>query len=138
VGSGIPGRAIGQRVGRSHRTVWDYVEVLRRPATPARKRSLLRLSLAEREGISRGLAAGESLRVIAGRLGRAPSTISREVQANGGRRRYRAVVADGAEWRRALRPKPSKPVGDVRKVLCGRRGLHGDASRLVQAKLIGA
>ena len=53
-------------------------------------RSPLRLSLTEREEISRGLAGGESLRAIARRLGRAPSTVSREVATNGGRRRYRA------------------------------------------------
>ena len=53
-----------------------------------------RLSLGEREEISRGLAAGLSLRMIAARLGRAPSTISREVLGNGGRTRYRAAAAD--------------------------------------------
>jgi IS30 family transposase len=68
----------------------------------------LRLSLAEREEISRGLAAGESLRVIAVRLGRAPSTVSREVARNGGRSGYRALTADQAAWTRACRPKPTK------------------------------
>src|SRR5215217_5122524 len=63
-----------------------------RPAP--RRRSSGRLALAEREEISRGLAAGLSLRVIAAGLGRAPSTISREVAANGGRRGYRATSAD--------------------------------------------
>jgi len=72
---------------------------------------VVRLSLAEREDISRGLAAGEPLRDIAVRLGRAPSTISREVRANGGRSCYRAVVADEAAWRRALRPKQPKLEG---------------------------
>lgn len=57
-------------------------------------RSPLRLSLAERKEISRGLAAGEPLRAIARRLERAPSTVSREVTANGGRSRYRACTAD--------------------------------------------
>jgi IS30 family transposase len=77
-----------------------------RPA-PRRRREG-RLSLLEREEISRGLAAGWSLRVIAAQLGRAPSTISREVTANGGRRRYRAVRADVAAWSRAARPKLCK------------------------------
>src|SRR4051794_19553208 len=63
-----------------------------RPA--ARRRSPARLSLVEREEISRGLAAGASLRVIAAGLGRAPSTISREVATHGGRDRYRAAPAD--------------------------------------------
>jgi IS30 family transposase len=109
--AGLPERMIGREVGRPHSTVRGYVKVLRRPPVPVRRRSSLRLSLAEREDISRGLAAGESLRVIAGRLGRAPSTICREVGANGGRRRYRAVAADEAAWHRALRPKQPKLIG---------------------------
>jgi IS30 family transposase len=66
------------------------------------------LSLAEREEVSRGLAGGESLRAIARRLARSPSTISREVATNGGRRRYRACRADKAAVRRTRRPKRSK------------------------------
>jgi IS30 family transposase len=73
-----------------------------------RRRSSGRLSLAEREEISRGLAAGLSLRVIAAGLGRAPSTVSREVAAQGGRRRYRAAPADQSAWARARRPQPCK------------------------------
>jgi hypothetical protein len=64
--------------------------------------------LVEREEISRGLAAGLSIRVIAGQLGRAASTISREVNGNGGRRRYRALHADRGAWSRASRPKVCK------------------------------
>jgi IS30 family transposase len=71
-------------------------------------RSSRQLSLAEREEISRGLAAGESFRCIARRLGRAPSTVSREIARNGGARTYRALRADKAARVRALRPKPSK------------------------------
>jgi IS30 family transposase len=63
------------------------------------------LSLSEREEISRGLARDESLRAIAYRLGRAPSTVSREVNRNGGRRRYRAALSDERAWDRARRPK---------------------------------
>lgn len=63
------------------------------------------LSLAEREEISRGIAAGESIRQIAKGAGRAPSTISREIARHGGRRRYRAVKADDRAWRNAKRPK---------------------------------
>jgi IS30 family transposase len=66
------------------------------------------LTLADREEISRGLAAGESFAGIGRRLGRATSTISREVAANKGRRRYRAVDADDRAWRRAKRPKKCK------------------------------
>jgi transposase, IS30 family len=71
-------------------------------------RSALRLSLAEREEISIGLRTEQSLSVIAGRLKRSPSTISREVANNGGRRRYRAAAADTAADRRARRPKIGK------------------------------
>ena len=77
------------------------------PPVP-RRRSELRLSVAEREEISRGLAAGLSIRVIASGLERSPSTVSREVLANGGRRRYRAARADAAAWARAARPKARK------------------------------
>jgi IS30 family transposase len=98
--AGLPVRLIGREAGVAYSTVRGYVKVLARPTPPARTRSPLRLSLAEREDISRGLAGGESLRAIAALLGRAPSTISREVRVNGGRRRYRAVRADEAAWKR--------------------------------------
>jgi IS30 family transposase len=66
------------------------------------------LSLAEREEISRGVVVGRSFRSIAASLGRAPSTISREINRNGGRRAYRANQADQATWNRAHRPKTCK------------------------------
>jgi DNA-binding CsgD family transcriptional regulator len=76
-----------------------------------RRRAVGRLRLEEREEISRGLAAGHSLRAIALGLGRAPSTVSREVNANGGRR-YRAARADVAAWSRATRTKTCKLAGN--------------------------
>ena len=66
------------------------------------------LSLDDREEISRGVAAGVSLRSIAARLRRAPSTVSRELRRNGGQRRYRAAAADRRAWDRAFRPKLCK------------------------------
>ena len=75
---------------------------------PVRRRSRLALTLWEREEISRGLAAGGSVRSMARALGRSPSTVSREVGRNGGSRRYRAEAADSRAWQRALRPKPCK------------------------------
>ena len=60
---GWPSRLIGQQIGRHHRTVWGHLRRLRRPAPVEPIRSPLRLSLREREEISRGLAAGESLPV---------------------------------------------------------------------------
>ena len=73
-----------------------------------RCRSAGRLSFADREEFSRGLAAGRSIRAIAAGLGRSPSTVSREVAGNGGLRRYRAAAADRQAWARATRPKACK------------------------------
>ncbi len=75
---------------------------------PARRRSRLALTLAEREEVSRGVVVGHSIRAIAASLSRAPSTVSREINRNGGRRRYRASKADEAAWHRAHRPKTCK------------------------------
>jgi IS30 family transposase len=72
---------------------------------PRRRRRKCALTSAEREEISRGLAAGDSMRVIATRLGRCASTVSREIERNGGRRNYRATKADEKAWERARRPK---------------------------------
>jgi len=77
-----------------------------RPAP--RQRSRMALTLAEREEISRGVATGQSLRTIASSLGRAASTVSREINRNSGRRRYRANKADQSAWDRAHRPKTCK------------------------------
>ena len=107
---GLPSRLIGEEIGRHHRTIWGHFQRLRRPAPAERVRSPLRLSLREREEISRGLAAGESRRSIAGRLGRSPSTIVREVARNGDACRYRACAADRAALVRARRPKVAKLV----------------------------
>ena len=79
-----------------------------RPAQ--RRRSSLALSLAEREEISRSLASGHTIRLIAQQLGRAPSTISREINRNGGQTSYRASCAEDAAWKRAVRPKSCKLV----------------------------
>src|SRR4029077_17811297 len=73
-----------------------------------RRRSPRVLSLAEREEISRGVAGGQSVRQIAGLLGRAPSTVCRELGRHGGRTRYRAATADAAAWELARRPKVCK------------------------------
>ncbi len=75
-----------------------------------RTRSQRALTLAEREEISRSVIVGQSLRSIAASLGRAPSTVSREVNRNGGRRRYRASAADQCAWDRAHRAKTCKLV----------------------------
>jgi IS30 family transposase len=77
---------------------------------PPRHRSSRCLSLAEREEISRGIVVGQSLRLIATRLNRSPSTISREIKRNGGLNEYRASQADKTAWDRAHRPKVCKLV----------------------------
>jgi len=81
-----------------------------------RKRSSTSLTLDEREEISRGLATQLSIRTIAIQLGRPPSTVSREINRNGGYHRYRAALADKAAWKRALRPKVCKLAGNHRLI----------------------
>jgi IS30 family transposase len=105
--------------GVNRHVVFRQMQRLRRPASSERVRSPLRFSLTEREEISRGLAGGCSLRSIAAGLGRAPSSVSREVARNGGRRRYRACRAERDARKRACRPKPSKLArcGRLRRVV---------------------
>lgn len=81
-------------------------------APVARRRGAAALVLDEREEISRGIAAGRSIRGIAADLGRSPSTVSREVARHGGRSAYRASEADGRAWEWALRPKPCRLASD--------------------------
>ncbi len=73
-----------------------------------RRRASVSLRVEEREEISRGIAAGQSIRHIARDLGRSPSTVSREIGRNGGSQTYRASQAEGRAWNRALRPKPCR------------------------------
>jgi IS30 family transposase len=99
---------VARRVGRSQSVVSNVVRAAGGLPPDRVGRGERVLSLAEREEISRLLAGGASFRVIGGQLGRAPSTVSREVARNGGRTRYRAWAADRAADRRARRPKPAK------------------------------
>jgi len=97
---------IGRALGKEHNVI--YILLARHGGiTPVvRRRSRRALTLFEREDISRGIASGCSLRVIAQRLNRAFSTVSREVARHGGRAQYRASEADQQAWESALRPKP--------------------------------
>ncbi len=101
-------RSIARRLGRNGSSIRRLFEDAGGVCPAPRRRAEHHLSLLEREEISRGVATGESLRVIASRLRRAVSTVSREVARNGGRDTYRAHRADRAAWQRARRPQPAK------------------------------
>jgi transposase, IS30 family len=107
------GRALDRAPGTIHCTIREHGGVPPRE----RRRSRLALTTIEREETSRGVAAGESARRIAARLGRAPSTITRELSRNGGRGRYRAADADRQAWKRARRPQRCKLARD--RILAG-------------------
>jgi IS30 family transposase len=98
--------AIGRALGKDHVVIRFLLARHGGIAPPARRRSPVALTLAEREDISRGIASGCSMRVIAQRLSRACSTVSREVARHGGRAQYRANEANRQAWESALRPKP--------------------------------
>lgn len=100
---------IGKLFGRSHSSIHRIIAETGGIRPPERSRSRLALTLDERVEISLGLAVGQSIRWIASRIGRAPSTVSREIERNGGGRiAYRASHADSAAWDRAHRPKRCK------------------------------
>jgi IS30 family transposase len=105
---GVPVKRIAKHLGRQNSSLRKFIADHGGARPSGRERSELRLSLAEREEISRGLAAGLSIRAIAAGLERSQSTVCREVNANGGRRNYRALKADRGAERRALRPKRAK------------------------------
>jgi len=102
--------AIARLFDRGHSSVQGILSETGGIRPAQRRRSRLSLTLAEREEISRGVVTGQSFRSMAASLGRSPSTISREIRRNGGRRRYRANKADQAAWDRAHRPKTCKLV----------------------------
>ena len=99
---------IGKLFDRGHSSVHKVLNTEGGIRPRFRTRNACSLSLAERETISRGLAKRRSMRAIAEELGRSPSTVSREIDRNGGIEAYRAHSADQAAWKRALRPKPCK------------------------------
>jgi len=123
-------------VGCSTKSIQRYVALSGGLKRRVKERCALRLSLADREELSRGLVAGDSLRAIAKRLGRAPSTISREVAWNG-RHRYRAWRADSEAISRGQRPKPAKLAVDSRLCRAVERGLRAQWSpQQIAARLI--
>jgi IS30 family transposase len=118
-------------------SIWSIARAFDRPSSsihrqiaitggirpPQRKRRQQSLTLEEREEISRGIVANLSIRAIAIQLDRSPSTISREIDRNGGDQRYRAAQAEQNALDKALRPKVCKLV------------LNRPLSKVVESKL---
>ncbi len=122
-GAGETLTGIGRALGCSIPTVARELRQRGGFAPAPRRRAARQLRPLEREEISRGLASACSLRQIARRLGRAPSTVSREVRRHGGRAWYRAEAAEARAWARARRPKRCKLV------------VHGRLRTLIAHKL---
>ena len=99
---------IGRALDKAPTSIHGFLSTSGGIAPVARSRSDRVLTAHEREEISRRLCAGSSMRSIAVRLGKAPSTVSREIARNGGRDRYRAAAADSRAWMEARRPKACK------------------------------
>src|SRR6202795_5217818 len=115
---------IGRALGKDHVVVHFVLARHGGIAPPVRHRSQQVLTLAEREDISRGIASGCAMRVIARGLRRPPSTVSREIARHGGRAQYRASAADQQTCESALRPQPC------------RLATHGRLGEVVASKLI--
>jgi IS30 family transposase len=116
--------AIGRALGKDQHVIHFLLARHGGIAPPVRRRSPRALTLAEREDISRGIASGYSMRVIARGLERVASTISREVARHRGRAPYRASEADSQAWESALRPKPC------------RLATHSNLQQIVASKLM--
>jgi IS30 family transposase len=116
--------AIGRALGKDKQVIHFLLACHGGITPPVRRRSRRALTLAEREDISRGVASGSSLRVIAQHLSRTASTISRELARHGGRVQYRANQADQRAWNSALRPKPC------------RLATHSNLQQIVASKLM--
>ena len=140
---GIAARVLGgadlRVVAGQFSTSYTTVRRIRDEAVLSRRRvwhSPHRLSFSERERISRGIAAGESGRVIARALGRSASTVCREIRAGGGRRRYRALSAERGAQLRLARPKPTKLSSCPRLLAWVAEALEDDFSpRQISARL---
>jgi IS30 family transposase len=101
---------IARALGRPYDSIYWLIASRGGVAPPAHRRSAQALTSEEREGISRGIAAGNSCRTIATALGRAPSTISREIRRNEGATKYRAGRAERRALHQSKRPKPCRLV----------------------------
>ena len=113
--NGQSAAAISRALERKNKTGVERIVVLHGGIGPApRRRALAALRFEEREEISRGIAVGRSIRQIAQGLGRAPSTVSREIRRNGGSQAYRANRADRRARERALRLTAAAAFSTVR------------------------
>ena len=106
-------KAIGRAFGKPSSSIYFQVAPYGGIRPASRRRSRLALTLLEREEISRGIAARRSARSMARSLGHSPSTVSREINRNGGYDRYRAALADEQAWVRTRRPKCCKLADSV-------------------------
>jgi len=125
-------KAIGREFGKPSSCIFSHIRPTGGISPTPRRRSRWTLTLAEREEISRGLVAGQSIRSIAAALSRSASTISREISRNGGSRRYRAAAADKRAWKQALRPKPCKLVlnGRLRQAVAVKLQRHWSPAQI--------
>ena len=123
---------IAQLFDRNHSSIQPILAATGGIRPAPRCRSRLALTLAEREEISRAVVAGHSIRSIATQLGRAPSTISREIKRNGGQECYRASQADQSAWDRGRRPKTGKLAQNraLARIVAGKLQLQWSRSRL--------
>lgn len=129
----LDGSGVGSDDAGSRRCGWGLQDggallaegIGRGSAASRAPRPALRLSLAEREEVSRGVARGEALTAIAGRLGRSVSTVSREVRRNRQSSGYRAVRADRMAQARTGRPRPGKLASNERLRAQVEEGLKG-------------
>jgi IS30 family transposase len=119
-------KSIGRAFGKPSSCIFAHLRPSGGIMPPARRRSRLALTMAEREEISRRIVEGQSVRAIARMLARAASTVSREIGRNGGLGRYRAAAADKRAWKQALRPKPCKLAlhGQLRQAVIRKLELH--------------
>jgi IS30 family transposase len=119
---GLSDREIGRRLGLPRGSVSNHLARTGGIRPSARRRPERCLSFEEREEVSRGIARGHSARAIARVLGRSHTTIAREINRCGGRRRYRAHAAEREAWRRSRRPRATKLelCPELRRVVEGR------------------
>ena len=111
---GLSLKAIGRALGKHSSSIYGQLAPYGGIRPAPRHRSRLALTVTEREEISRGIAAYQSIRLIASLMGRSPSTVSREIGRNGGYYCYRATQADERAWARSRRPKRCKLAGNAR------------------------